>query len=288
MKVPEVSIIIPAYNAERWLRQAVVSVLEQTHTDWELIIVNDGSSDDTLGVAYSINDHRITIVDQVNAGVSAARNAGLTCSKGTYICFMDADDAMHPQNLAVKLAHLKDRQVDWVFGDLALCDEDLNFTGEVLIGTDDDVLHTVLFNLTPAVPTSCSNVVAHRRCFEQGVRFDEHLSNAADQDYSLQLATNFRYLHIPGVYNFYRIIPYSMSKNMELYQRDHLRFFRKARQLGHLDDHRFRRKCMANVYWAIGGSWWLLAGKRLRAMPFFIRAFINWPMVIIRPIRKRI
>ncbi len=201
---------------------------------------------------------------------------------------MDADDVMLPTNLEVKLAYLKSHEVDWVFSDLAICDEALNPTGEILVGTDGDVLRTVLLNFMPAVPTSCSNVVAHRRCFEQGVSFDEHLSNVADQDFSMQLGTKFRYQHIPGVYNLYRIVPGSMSKNIALYQRDHLRLFQKARQLGHLDDPWFRRKCMANVYWAIGGSWWLLDEKPLRAIPFLIRAVLNWPKVIIRPIRKRV
>lgn len=285
---PEVSIIIPAYNAGRWLGEAVASVLAQTHTDWELIIVNDGSTDDTLCNAHGYEDARIKVVDQANAGVSAARNAGIALAKGTYIGFMDADDVMLPENLAVKLTCLKENGVDWVFSDLALCNEQLVRTGEILEGTNEDVLRTILINFSPAVPTSCSNVLAHRRCFEQGVSFDEHLSNAADQDFSMQLGSGFLYRHIAGVFNLYRIVPGSMSKNVALYQRDHLRLFSKARQQGYLNNACFRRRCMANVYWGIGGSWWLLADKPLRAIPFMIRAFLQWPMVIIRPVRKRI
>lgn len=288
MNAPEVSIIIPAYNAGQWLVEAVASVFTQTHSDWEMIIVNDGSTDGTLGIAHGYDDERIKVVDQANAGVSAARNAGIALAKGTYIGFMDADDVMLPENIAVKLACLKEHSVDWVFSDLALCDEHLCRTGEVMEGTDEDVLRTILINFRPAVPTSCSNVLAHRRCFEQGVSFDEHLSNAADQDYSMQLAAGFRYHHLSGVFNLYRIVPGSMSKNVDLYQRDHLRLFSKARQLGYLNNAHFRRKCMANVYWGIGGSWWLLAENPLRAIPFMIRAFLRWPRVIIRPVRKRV
>lgn len=288
MKVPEVSIIIPAYNAERWLRDAVDSVLGQTHTDWELIIVNDGSSDRTLEVAYSITDDRVRVIDQANAGVSAARNSGIAAARGTYMCFMDADDAMLPTNLANKLACLQSNQAEWVFSGLILCDAFLAPTGVVLKGTESNQLRTLLLQQVPAVPGAGSNLMAHRFCFEQGVRFDEHLSTSADQDISIQLARRFKGCRAPHADVLYRNVPGSMSKSLTANQRDHLRLFHKVRQQGLLDDPKFRRKCMANVYWAIGGSWWLLAKKRLLALPFFIRAFINWPAVIVRPMKKRL
>lgn len=287
MSRPDVSVIIPAYNAAHWLQDAVESVQAQTFRDWELIIVNDGSTDNTLEVARDFAAPRTRVIDQANAGVSAARNAGLAAAQGTYICFMDADDAMLPNNLEVKIAVLKKEQVDWVFGDLAVCDADLKPTGEVLVGTDDNVLKVLLLNNAVAVPTSCSNVVAHRRCFEQGVAMDLRLSNAADQDYTMQLASRFNYRHVPGVFNLYRNLPGSMSKDIQGYQDDHLRLFRKAREAGHLRPASFRRRCMANVYWAIGGSWWKDAGKPMRAIPYFLRAFFNSPSVIIRPLCKR-
>ena len=75
-----VSVIVPAYNAGPWIEEAVRSVLAQTHTDLELIVVNDGSTDDTLIKVLSIGDKRLRVVDQANAGVSAARNMGLALS----------------------------------------------------------------------------------------------------------------------------------------------------------------------------------------------------------------
>lgn len=73
-----VSIIVPAYNAEQWLPDAVASVLAQTFTDWELIIVNDGSTDGTGPLARGYSDSRIRVLEQENEGVSAARNAGVS------------------------------------------------------------------------------------------------------------------------------------------------------------------------------------------------------------------
>ena len=124
MSTVRVSVIIPAYNAERWLVTAICSVLEQL-PELEVIVVNDGSTDGTLGVARSIKDPRIVIVDKLNGGVSAARNAGIEMAKGAYITFLDADDAMAPGNLAIKLETLERTGVDWVFADLQPCDPHL-------------------------------------------------------------------------------------------------------------------------------------------------------------------
>lgn len=288
MKTPDISIIVPAYNAEQWLPVTVDSILAQTCTDWELIIVNDGSTDNTHRVARSYADDRIRVVDQANAGVSAARNTGLSHARGNYIGFLDSDDAFLPDCLAAKLQVLQQSKADWVFSDVVICNEKLEPTGEIMEGIATDILRTLLLQERLAVPVSCGNVLAHRKCFDQGVRFDEQLSNAADQDFSIQLASRFRGVHLPGAYTLYRNVPGSMSKDIELFQEDHLRMFRKADVQELMADQRIRRRCLSNVYWAIGGSWWLFAHKPLRALPWLLRAFMLRPTVIIRPFVKRL
>lgn len=285
---PAVSIIIPAFNAAPWLKDAVHSVLAQSYRDWELIVVNDGSTDGTSALAKSFNDPRIRVIDQTNAGVSAARNAGMAAAQGNLFAFLDADDAMLPETLARKVGALRNSGVDWVFGDMALCNPLLEPTGEALIGTRGDVLRTVLLNISTAVPGASSNLVIRRRCFEQGVAFDTSLSNSADQDFTVQLAARFSYQYVPDAANLYRIMPGTMSKNVSRYQEDHLRFFRKVTAQGFLHDRRFRNECMANVYWAIGGSWWIMAHKPAKAIPFFFKAVLLNPRVLVRPIRKRV
>jgi glycosyltransferase involved in cell wall biosynthesis len=283
-----VSVIVPAYNAGPWIAEAVRSVLAQTHHELELIVVNDGSTDDTLQRVLASDDPRLRIVDQANAGVSAARNMGLALAKGDFICFMDGDDAMLPDNIAVKLRGLLEHGVDWVYGDLVICDADLKPTGHILKGTDGDVTRTVLLGATTAVPTPCSNVLARRRCFDEGVRLDEHLSNAADQDLAIALSRRFSYKRLNTAQNLYRVLPGSMSKSIALFERDHLRLFWKAQREGLLRETMFRRRCLANLYWAIGGSWWKFTDDRLRAVRFFLKALASHPAVIARPVRKRL
>lgn len=87
-----ISIIVPAYNVEKSLNKCIDSILEQTYTDFEIIIVNDGSFDKTRKIAESFNDYRIKIINKENGGLTSARLAGFKEAKGEYICFIDSDD----------------------------------------------------------------------------------------------------------------------------------------------------------------------------------------------------
>jgi teichuronic acid biosynthesis glycosyltransferase TuaG len=98
-----VSIIMPMYNAGRFVRQAVQSVLDQTHSNWELLIIDDGSTDDSFCQVRQFQDKRILMFSQENRGVSAARNVALADMKGAYFCFLDADDVLPPRSLEVRL-----------------------------------------------------------------------------------------------------------------------------------------------------------------------------------------
>lgn len=105
-----VSVIMPVYNAEAWLRRAIDSVLAQSHGELELIAVDDGSSDSSPGMldAYAAIDARVRVLRQpCNSGVAAARNAGIAAARGRYISFLDADDWWHPAKLERQLASMR-------------------------------------------------------------------------------------------------------------------------------------------------------------------------------------
>ena len=95
------SVIIPAYNAEAFIRNSICSVLAQTVEDFEIVVVDDGSIDHTAAKIKSIDDFRIRYIYQENAGVSAARNTGIQNARGEYICFLDADDLWKQNHLEV-------------------------------------------------------------------------------------------------------------------------------------------------------------------------------------------
>lgn len=97
---PTFSIVVPAYNAARFLPAALHSLQAQTRDDWEAVVVDDGSADDTAAIAHAVKDSRIRVLQQPNRGVSAARNLGFASTNGEYVIFLDADDELLPDALA--------------------------------------------------------------------------------------------------------------------------------------------------------------------------------------------
>lgn len=99
--VPFISVIVPVYNAEKYLGDCIDSILAQTFTDWELLLIDDGSRDSSGYICdeYSAHNDRIISFHGENKGCSAARNTGFMKSKGTYVCFVDADDMLFPDYL---------------------------------------------------------------------------------------------------------------------------------------------------------------------------------------------
>ncbi|MCL2748793.1 MAG: glycosyltransferase [Alphaproteobacteria bacterium] len=116
-KQPEVSVIMPAFNVEKYIAQSIDSVLRQTFKNFEFIIIDDGSQDNTLNMAndYAVKDKRIKLVKfEKNGGQSAARNAALDIVRGQYIMFMDSDDFIHPQTMEIALHFAKKHDTDIV------------------------------------------------------------------------------------------------------------------------------------------------------------------------------
>lgn len=112
--MPEISIIIPVYNAEKYLNMTLNSVLRQTFVDFEVICINDGSTDASWKILqeFSKKDNRIKIYTQENSGGSIARNNGLEKARGKYIAFLDNDDIYHPQYLEILYKNIKDTDAD--------------------------------------------------------------------------------------------------------------------------------------------------------------------------------
>ena len=114
-----VSVIIPVYNVEKYLEECVDSVLAQTYTDWEAILVDDGATDSSgrMCDAYAAKDPRIRVIHRENGGLSAARNTGLKAARGEYVYFLDSDDYIEPDTLALLLETAEREQADVVFFD---------------------------------------------------------------------------------------------------------------------------------------------------------------------------
>ena len=113
-----VSIITPSYNTARFIAETINCVLAQTYTNWEMIIINDGSKDNSENIVrgYCDIDHRIKLFNQPNAGSAAARNNGIRRAKGRYIALLDADDLWEPNFLESQLALMQKHNAQLVYG----------------------------------------------------------------------------------------------------------------------------------------------------------------------------
>ncbi len=125
-KKPFFSIIVPIYNVENYLAECLDSILAQTYTDFELLLINDGSTDKSGEIAeqYANKDEKISYITQVNAGLSGARNKGLQLAKGEYIVFVDSDDRLKKDALAYYAEHLKNKNIDIIYTEFSLISDE--------------------------------------------------------------------------------------------------------------------------------------------------------------------
>lgn len=207
-----VSVIIPAYNAEKYIEQCVNSVVNQTYKQLEIIIVNDGSIDKTLVLVEKIKnmDNRIVVIDQKNKGLSAARNAGLKVCKGDYIFFLDSDDWIIPTCIEELIGIEKDKDMDIVFFDYIKnyenCEVEHHVYKKNFIYTCEQKDNSILWNMRTI--TAWGKLYS-RKCLD-GILYDEYMQTAEDVDFNYRVYKNVKtayYLHRCLLH--YRILEHS-------------------------------------------------------------------------------
>jgi glycosyltransferase involved in cell wall biosynthesis len=182
--VPLVSVIIPTHNRAGLVREAVASVQAQTFRDFEILVVDDGSTDDTAGVLASWEGIRV-LRHGCRRGVAAARNLGIAESRGMWLAFLDSDDLWLPVKLARQMAYLKERP------ELLLCQTDEVWVRNgVRVNKPEShrkVAGEIFLPSLERCMVSPSAVVLHRRLLEENGGFDEALPAAEDYDLWLRL-----------------------------------------------------------------------------------------------------
>ena len=283
-----VSIIIPAYNAEKYIAETINSVLSQTYKDWELIIVDDGSTDDTSKIVkvFCKKDNRIQYFYKENSGVSDTRNFGMEKAKGDYFALLDADDVWNEDKLFIINNVFDGNNIDWAFSDVIdFFDNGLKVIKK--LKKTDDLLKSLLL-WDASVLTAPSGIVFKRKCFDEGLRFDKKFSTAADQDFTIQLAAKYKGFHINKPLWRYRILNNSMSHNIAVMEKDHIGVFKKAAKNKLFKSFWFKQKCFSNLYWILAGSWWKNGNNKTRGIYFIFRALFANPFSIMRIFNKNI
>jgi len=215
--MPKVSVIMPAYNAERYIGEAIASVLAQTFQDWELIVVDDGSTDTTPEILATFADSRIQVVHQSNGGEASARNTALNLTAGEYIAFLDADDLYLPSGLADMVNYLEShRQFDVVYSDGVMCDQDkkplMRLSGIRPGIYEGNILEQLVVSNIITVPV-CTAV--RRGAIEAlDLRFDPALKYGVDRDFWTQLARTSEFGYLPALTCEYRVHGSNMTSSV--------------------------------------------------------------------------
>ncbi|RCJ37614.1 glycosyl transferase family A [Nostoc punctiforme NIES-2108] len=213
--MPKVSIVIPAYNSLKFLPETMESVFKQTFKDFEVLVVNDGSSDDTEHWVSQIADLRVKLITQENQGLSGARNTGIAHASGEYIAFLDADDLWEPTKLEKQVLCLEENsEIGLIYTWVALIDENGNFTGRVFKNyAENDVWHKLIEH---NIVESGSVAMVRRQCFDTCGVFDRNLrSFVEDWDMWLRIASRYPFKVMKEPLVYYRQHSTSASKNWE-------------------------------------------------------------------------
>jgi glycosyltransferase involved in cell wall biosynthesis len=282
---PLVSVVIAVYNGEPTIGAAIDSVLAQTWSNLECIVIDDGSSDGTrAAVEQRAGDTRLRYAHQPNRGVARARNAGIERATGELIAFLDADDVWLPDKLSKQVALLKRRpDVALVFAGYAIADDDLEPRSVVV--TRGEAVHVLGWLLLEGdgLGLSFTGVVRSDAVADVG-GFDETLSTSADLDFACRVADRHGIAAVPEVLALYRTHPGQMHFDMELFEHDILRIYAQ-RFAGNPEMLRARRRGTANLYTRICAAAIVARDRRaaLRAGRLALRH--DPTRVIVLPVR---
>ena len=230
--MPEVSVIIPTYNGEKYLATAVESALAQTYRDLEILIVHDGSTDATGAIAKSYGS-RITYIRKAeNGGLASARNRGIRESGGRYIALLDDDDWWEPDKLQLQVAELeKDKDVALVYSDMWVHYDDGKIDPSFLrtrpLASGGHVFNQYLLSKF-IIPSS---VVIRRSCLKQIGLFDESMRSLKDCDFFLRLCYRWKIALVPQSLVHRRQRAGNMTSNEDLGTHYFIKFQKKALEL---------------------------------------------------------
>jgi len=207
--MPRVSVLMPVYNGEKFLREAIESVLRQTFTDFELLIINDGSTDGSLDIIQTYSDPRIRLINNgANIGLIATRNKGIDNARGAFIALLDCDDIAYPERLATQVNFL-DRNPDFgmVGAWVKIIDENGGSTGKIVkyIASPEMIPSILVFR-----NYFCQSAVVIRKSVLPEGRYRLY-QGAEDYDLWVRVAKNTRVWNLQTVLASYRVHQSSIS-----------------------------------------------------------------------------
>lgn len=247
--MPTISVVIPAYNSALTIEETIESVRQQTFTDFELIVIDDGSQDNTVEIVKNIakTEPRLKIFPYENGGVGVARNRGINLATGEFVAFLDADDLWTPDKLELQLKALKDNpQAGVAYSWTNFIDEQGKFLSLGLRPISEGNVYRELLQMN--FLSNGSNILARRKAIESIGGFSPDHPFAADWDFYLKLAFKWSFVVVPKYQILYRQRTTSMSSNFESSMQESFAVLERAYQIAPPELVALRNKSLSNLY----------------------------------------
>jgi glycosyltransferase involved in cell wall biosynthesis len=226
-----VDVIIPAFNAARYLPYAIESVISQIFEDWQIVLVDDGSTDNTTDVVAKFVDRcgpRIKYIKQENRGLPAARNAAIRASTSEYLALLDADDVWLPCRLSESVRVLAQRPNAGLSYGLIVRIDPEGQLGTTWLGNPKHAEGRIAPQIyTREVDLPCPTITFRRRCIDEVGMFDEGMRSTEDRDLWFRIALRYEVVFVPKVLAYYRVSPNSMSTDTKRMLQAQMQFIQK-------------------------------------------------------------
>lgn len=218
------SVVIPLYNKENVISRTIQSVLDQTYSEFELVVVNDGSKDNSVSIVKNFNDPRIRIINQKNGGVSAARNRGIKEAHNDWIFFLDADDVMLPNALSVFEKMINRYPKEQYFSANSLW-EGHERHNNVKSSAVNKTVFPFLYIWLRIVDPAPRNIVVHRNLINKFGLYDKRMSFYEDWDFSLRMCRGGAIVYSNQYVAKYLPSPQGLSQTSHPYQNEMAYYF---------------------------------------------------------------
>ena len=250
----DVAVVVPTYQYGHFVGRAIDSALAQTSPPAEVVVVDDGSTDDTADVVGRYGPP-VRLIVQANQGVAAARNTGVRASTSPLVAFLDADDAWEPGKLAAQVARWTgEPDLVLVHCGVREVDADGAVTGVRVRGAEGDVAEDLLLLREPGILGGGSGPLVPRSALDRVGGFDERLSTSADWELWLRLATTGRVGFVAEPLVRYTIHGSNMHRNLAAMEHDVLIGYEKAFAAHHERFGPLRRQALANLFMTLAAS----------------------------------
>lgn len=286
-----VSVIIPTYNYGRFIKEAIDSALGQTYAPLEVVVVDDGSTDDTSAVVAEFGE-LVRYIKQENAGVCAARNRGVTKSSGELIAFLDADDIWEPTKLEKQVVKFDDPDVGLVHCGMRVFDSVSGDTIEFhLEGSEDDTVENLLLWKQPLIVGPGGTVMTTRQAFDESGGFDTRAKVGEDWDLCYRIARRHKVGFVAEPLVNYRSHGGSAHLNVDEMERGMALFYEKAFATDDAVILKLKNRSLGNFHRVMAGSFFHAgrtgkflehSAKSILRNPSNISYFLQFPLRRLR------